>query len=890
MPRNKARHRWVCLYELTLSVATLLPARPGTGPYLGGTRPNGPDTGRFLPRFPRHPNIRCPKERGNAATGKTTNGNVNGILSKVLRRRPLGNQRWTRLEEAWRTILAAIAACGFVRLDSSRRAHREALRGLSRLSTWIVKTAALSGTEEVLRELKTWSARLRAHVVNSLPPHKRRRGFARYFQGVLRSLIDKDSRALQMSYIGRALPVGSFRETEGAIRKFREVTQVPFETHPDLLDSIRDWGAHWAARFLDTPAMPPLWRSSSGCVDFSRLQGGLAEAAVRAADFAAAEVESREDWDDLRNTAAEVPEMTDCDVDIAVREAQLRDVALTVAAHLPDLPPVEVCTVPERGMKCRIVTKAPWCLIHIGHFLRSWLFGGLRKDRRVQGVLAGDHAGALRGQTERVYSQKPTEEENICLSADLTAATDLFPQDLVAALVDGLLSGARKPPTAEIQEVFRKLTGPLNARLPDGDGFAIRRGIMMGFPTTWTLLNLVNLFWSETAWSASGSLPFQDVALSAQPAASPRTIVCGDDLASVWPPKVADRYEEVAEACGAKFSVGKHYRSRDYILFTEEIFKVSWEKQEYSLMDSAKPRRTTLADFFPVPRAPRKSTMRKRYRVQAKLAPVRCVPLRGLVRPLHAPKDRRLRPSWAALPAAVEAAMDLGAPVAVRRVLRVLHPGIWCWARKRGFSPTLPLVVGGYGLPPLRGSVRRVSLPKWLRYGLAAWLLNSKWKDLEGPSRCWEGVCRPVSWQTMAREHADVRIASSTFAVRKGRTPPPGFHLLGGLEAIQNLSVKFEGELCVLLGTEEGSLKRQFGLAPRRVANSLRKFFARMVSDHPSRRPFPSSLGRTALVQRWRSRAEERALYSTPRSAVEGLVLSLPVRAKRLLAEALGWV
>lgn len=50
--------------------------------------------------------------------------------------------------------------------------------------------------------------------------------------------------------------------------------------------------------------------------------------------------------------------------------------------------------------------------------------------------------------------------------------------------------------------------------------------------------------------------------------------ICGDDLIGIWTPRFAKRYETVVEQLGGKFSVGKHYKSFQYGVFTEEIFQV----------------------------------------------------------------------------------------------------------------------------------------------------------------------------------------------------------------------------------------------------------------------------------------------------------------------------
>lgn len=102
------------------------------------------------------------------------------------------------------------------------------------------------------------------------------------------------------------------------------------------------------------------------------------------------------------------------------------------------------------------------------------------------------------------------------LSSDLTAASDLLPLDLVEALVEGVLEGARWKNHKRAQlfsKLFRVLTGPQMVGWPGLKGeqsFAMtdnassfgtksKRGIMMGIPTTWFLLNLTHMFWISEA-------------------------------------------------------------------------------------------------------------------------------------------------------------------------------------------------------------------------------------------------------------------------------------------------------------------------------------------------------------------------------------------------------
>lgn len=75
----------------------------------------------------------------------------------------------------------------------------------------------------------------------------------------------------------------------------------------------------------------------------------------------------------------------------------------------------------------------------------------------------------------------------------------------------------------------------------------------MGTPVSWPLLCLMNLFWSSEAWTsyyAQGDQQrptfkgnFYGVE---RPEYTPRLVICGDDLAALWPTYVCNKYEEIA--------------------------------------------------------------------------------------------------------------------------------------------------------------------------------------------------------------------------------------------------------------------------------------------------------------------------------------------------------
>lgn len=170
------------------------------------------------------------------------------------------------------------------------------------------------------------------------------------------------------------------------------------------------------------------------------------------------------------------------------KNAEVKDL-LFAGINWDELPKARVTTVRERGWKCRIVTVSSAREVHLGHCLRKFLFRGLRKDIHVRDVISGNHRKAVQ------ETVKPGKTGSI-LSADLTSATDLFPLDLVGALVDGLLAAKGNSVSTPIipevfHKLFRRLTGQQVLDWPElGKNATTSRGILMGLPTTWILLNL----------------------------------------------------------------------------------------------------------------------------------------------------------------------------------------------------------------------------------------------------------------------------------------------------------------------------------------------------------------------------------------------------------------
>jgi hypothetical protein len=102
------------------------------------------------------------------------------------------------------------------------------------------------------------------------------------------------------------------------------------------------------------------------------------------------------------------------------------------------------------------------------------------------------------------------------------------------------------------------------------------RGIMMGTPISWLVLNLYNRFCRDTARAASISNKHWREVVATQPIEVsfmiPYTIFCGDDCASSGVRPELDSFLEILICSGAEPSPGVNSISMEFATFTELFF------------------------------------------------------------------------------------------------------------------------------------------------------------------------------------------------------------------------------------------------------------------------------------------------------------------------------
>jgi hypothetical protein len=364
----------------------------------------------------------------------------------------------------------------------------------------IGKMSRHRGVDSVVADLKVLSAECRrAWVEHSTPAHWALKSMPLY-------LRRSQSAWAQLSMLGRALPSGTDRQEEEALaRHQRDLTSSEFLTDPDSLMSIKKFATDWAVSYLprdvDFAATMGLPMGNSATYAKTRAEGGLS------ADVA----------DLLELEPYLEPEVQDGMP--PGQGALINEIRVVGAAYADEWhahPKGRVAIIRERGHKVRIVTAMSRHALVLGHLARRRLEKGLRKWSLTRHVYEGEPREVGRefvGSTGRV------------VSSDLRAASDLIPLDVARAIVDGFEESDRFLP-CEL-DGLRLGTGPVEVTWPNGETHVTNRGLLMGLPTTWSMLCVYHGW----AWQQAQSCP-----LNSRGAKGITARICGDDLLGVAPP------------------------------------------------------------------------------------------------------------------------------------------------------------------------------------------------------------------------------------------------------------------------------------------------------------------------------------------------------------------
>lgn len=693
--------------------------------------------------------------------------------------------------------------------------------------------ATSRGPEAALAELKDFLGRAREDWLNS----------RRFTHGWVGHLPDRLT--AQVSMAKRALPTASERDVRKNLEAHEAALTSEFTCEAAYLERAEDFALRWALRHCPRGPMSARSCSDSACVEYTRREGGQARRLREIAD--------------RELPPSQTPSIPGTDPGQV--EQEVFDLRLTQLCYeeLEDVvyPLAQAEVVNEFGMKARIVTKSPAALVHLAHMARRRIFKGLRRDAHIAAFLSGDYERGL---------QRFRGAEGMVLSSDFKSASDLLPLDLVRAVVRGLVRSGRFT-VAEVL-ALTLCTGPQVVRWPNGHRHITSRGILMGLPTTWGILNLCHLFWWSEALRVN-----RDNRIRHKP-----VFACfGDDALIVAHPKILDSYEAACRAGGMILSPGKHARTMSRGVFLERLLEV----QGPSLVDKKTMtlRRTHLSTAEGggrITQAMRSAnpgigvttvTLRSfRLRHVSSLRIDEAVPLRGLLWPDGRETDgHRRQPAWAVLGLTTETQAETFGSQRVFRVQRFAHERLVGEVLRRRV-PSLPRALGGSGLlPSPKGWLTLVSRVASRRARIALGVLAQSATTEHDPavfSRVWSSAQR--GYPDYVFEEGEKLVEGyATPLLRKG--PTPWGHTFGWV--VEDLPSKIMLSLMQQINATTG--KAATHLPFSNTVKRLHKVRDDLVSTWRSMKP----VGGT--IQKWIDRlgewAQKAFYYCRPILAVEGV-------------------
>jgi len=244
----------------------------------------------------------------------------------------------------------------------------------------------------------------------------------------------------------------------------------------------------------------------------------------------------------------------------AGKEELIRRQALLVQDALDEFPQCFVESLPEAA-KIRSVTAGPVKMYHalrpVQHLLHRVVSSDPRFaiDRPLDGRYILEILGFL-------------PEDCHWISGDYKAATDNLAMELSVRIALRIAERTRMP-APYVELLVRSLTGHYYLDR-SGDVILVKpqaRGQLMGSVTSFPILCIANfaLIWSAMDWCADQMpLPFEAV----------KTIVNGDDCLFPATDRIYDEWKNMAADVGLTPSVGKTYRSREFMIINSEMYSV----------------------------------------------------------------------------------------------------------------------------------------------------------------------------------------------------------------------------------------------------------------------------------------------------------------------------
>jgi len=236
-------------------------------------------------------------------------------------------------------------------------------------------------------------------------------------------------------------------------------------------------------------------------------------------------------------------------------------------------PEMKYTSVKENGGKVRSLAKSAAAYTFLLQGVGSSLRDLLKYEISCRGAVTGDPMGCWKSIIRNFLNKDSgydslhrrfPNEKWVFRSADLSQATDLMPKDVCNSLIDGLVKGLRLKNTT-LEKLMYLSVGEGLIHYPDGVTVTQVRGISMGLPTSWFLLNLYNLWLVERSWYKAlrigGFGTTRVTRCHAQ---------CGDDLVAYWPESVNLEYTRLLVATGGCLSEGKDLVDSESFNFVEK--------------------------------------------------------------------------------------------------------------------------------------------------------------------------------------------------------------------------------------------------------------------------------------------------------------------------------
>jgi hypothetical protein len=275
--------------------------------------------------------------------------------------------------------------------------------------------------------------------------------------------------------------------------------------------------------------------------------------------------------------------------------------------------PTRASVVEEQGDKARVITILGGCLSTLLHIPRTYSYTSLGKNPQI-GTISGEGTlFSFMKRVNKVLKENPdiSLDGLILLSLDLSRATDTFHQDLCRSLSLGFF----KDSPMKVRILVPLATSPLSIEYPRKSRIekveSTSRGIPMGNPTSWFLLNLFREFFWDLSRFLEANLRHDEsfrgkkrnlrgvikdgkltgwslMRMETFPSGAPTDLLtsgCGDDQISLCSLRQALIFESLLEAGGGIISPGVHFRSESFGFYTKQLCKLDRASRSLAFVD-----------------------------------------------------------------------------------------------------------------------------------------------------------------------------------------------------------------------------------------------------------------------------------------------------------------